>query len=99
LVEAGKPPLVLRQDLRFKAPVPIARRRHFHGAKVPLHLFPALPVAVVAAAAPRSFTFLVAQVMRHLSPHGPFQQRFSQLLQQPFWPNNLFFALPRKQLI
>jgi hypothetical protein len=76
VVEARPAALVLGQNLRLEAPVAIARHPDLHRAEITLHSFPAVPVAVVAAAAPFRLPFFVSEMMRQLGIHGPLQQRF-----------------------
>ena len=101
VIEAGKATLVLRDQLRFEGPAPVARDLELDLARVRDDRLLAVAVAMVAArlsATPRA-RCLALEVLVHLGVEHPFCQRLLDLGHQTFGGKDLLRIRALQQLI
>src|ERR1041384_7210296 len=97
VVEAREAGLPFGYDLRFERPIAIPRRLERQLAEVAFQGFGSLAVTRVAAVVAGLVVFRIAEMIGHLGLHGPLQQRFRELLQQPVFANDVFGLLVVRQ--
>jgi hypothetical protein len=93
LVEAGEAPLVLRDQLRVEATLPIPRHLKRNPPRAGDHTLAAVAVAAVSGAA------VTRQMVVHLGVQRPLGQRLLQLLQQPALLERSAGIRARQQLV
>src|SRR5689334_8811670 len=97
VVEAREAGLPFGYDLRFKRPIAIPRRLERQLAEIAFQGLGGLAVTRVAAVVAGLVVFRIPEMIGHLGLHGPLQQRFCELLQQPVFANDVFWLLIIRQ--
>ena len=100
IVEPVEPGLAFRDQLRLKAPRPVARNRNSNLALLRQKRLRTCPIAAVAASPAGRVALLVAQMLRQLGAECPLDQRFLQLLEKPVFAGQILrLGIVGKKLI
>src|ERR1039457_1474936 len=97
VVEPRKAGLVLGDDPRLQASVPVARRLRVDLPEIAFQFLLAAAVARVAAVVADRVVLLIAHVLGQLGVHRPLQEGLRQLLEKPILANDVFRVLVARQ--